>query len=146
MGYPIRGNNCERTKKEAREAYDKIGRVWSSVLNDYISFNSVGFRHLLWKGKARRSYPEQMKRLALIPFAITAISAPSRPVVQRDEKEYSRIERDGLVVTIKNPVRFWAFYTTAEGKNIRVIVRQVNNGHKHFFSIFEEDKQKRTHE
>ena len=41
---------------------------------------------------------------------------------------------------IHTHVRFWAFSTSANERTIRVIVRQANNGDKHFFSIFEEEK------
>jgi hypothetical protein len=132
--------------KEAREDYNKIGRIWSVALNDYISFNNVGFQHLIRKGKAPRSPRQQIKRLTLIPYATEVILKPSQPVTLREEEKYSPIKRDGIEMMINTHVRFWAFHANIENKNIRVIVRQINNGHKHFFSIFEEDKQKRPRE
>jgi hypothetical protein len=84
-----------------------------------------------------------MKRLMLIPHATEVILKPSQPVTLREEEKYSPIKRDGIEMMVNTHVRFWAFHASIENKNIRVIVRQINNGHKHFFSIFEEDKQKR---
>jgi len=40
----------EKKKKEAKEDYDKIGRVWCPALGDTVSFNNIGFRHFTWKG------------------------------------------------------------------------------------------------
>jgi hypothetical protein len=130
----------EKVKNEAREIYNKIGRVWSPTLNDHVSFESTGFRHLMWKGGERRPYTQQVRRLSLIVSATEIISNPKSRVIKREEARYSPIKRDGVEVVIKKQVRFWAFHAKIESKKIRVIVRQINNGNKHFFSVFEEEK------
>lgn len=130
----------EKIENEARETYNKIGHVWSPVLNGHISFKSAGFRHLMWKGGKRRPYTQQIKRLSLIAYAAKIVSDPKARVIEREEMRDSPIKRAGVKIIIKAPVRFWAFHANIERKNIRVIVRQVSNGSKHFFSIFEEEK------
>jgi len=128
MEYPIRGDGYEKTKKEAREVYDKIGRVWSPALNDYVLFSNVGFWHLIRKGNKHRPRVHQIKRFALIPRAGKIISSSSIQISKREGMKNGR------------RVYFWAFRATVDRKNIRVIIQQIGNGHKHFLSIFEEEK------
>jgi hypothetical protein len=131
-----------KVKKEARKIYNKIGRVWCPALNDYVSFNSVGFRHLIWKGKEYRSPRQQHKRLALLSYAPAIILNAKTPDTRRVKMEYTKIKWRHEKKTILSNVTFWAFKAEADGKPVRIIVRQIGNGHKHFFSVFQERKQK----
>ena len=63
--------------KEKREYYNKIGRIWSVELDDYVSFNNVGFQHLIRKGKAPRSPRQQIK-------ATSISSASSKKINKKD--------------------------------------------------------------
>jgi len=120
----------EKKKKEAKEIYSKIGRVWCPALNDNIFFNDIGFRHFTWKGNDRkRSHIQQVKRFILIPRAREIVSDPLLSIFSKREKI-----RKGRYI------RFWAFRMNARGKYIRVVIRQINDGNKHFLSIFQEDK------
>jgi hypothetical protein len=134
MEYPIRNDDYEKAKKEARETYDKIGRVWSPAFNDYVSFNNIGFWHLIRKGNRRRPHAHQIKRFALISCAKEIISNSATSLSEREHMEDGR------------HLRFWAFRGALDKRSIRVIVRQAGNSRKHFFSVFEEDKQKTTPE
>jgi hypothetical protein len=125
----------EKKKKEAKEVYDKIGRVWCPALNDNVFFNDIGFRHFTWKGNSRkRSHIQQVKRFVLISRAKEIVSNPSFVIFsQREEVKKGR------------HVHFWAFRMNLRGKYIRVVIRQINDSSKHFLSVFEEDKQKAAH-
>jgi hypothetical protein len=129
MENPIR-SDYEKAKKEARKEYDTIGRVWSPGLRDYVSFNSVGFWHLMRKGRKRRPHIHQMLRFALISDAKEIITSPSFQISRRKKMEHGR------------PVFFWAFHAIVGEKNVRVIVRKIGNSHKHFLSAFEENQTK----
>jgi len=128
MEYPIRDDAYEKAKEKAWENYDKIGRVWSPILNDHVLFNKVGFWHLIRKGNKHRPRIHQIKRFALIPCAGEIISRASTQISKREGTKNGRY------------VHFWAFRATVDGKSIRVVVQQIGNGHKHFLSVFEEEK------
>lgn len=130
----------EEKKKHAREVYNKIGRVWCPALVDHVSFESHGFRHLIWKGGKRRPYAQQIKRFSLISYAAQIVSDPGSQIIKREEKRYSQIKRHGVKMTTEYTIHFWAFRKAIYGKDIRVIVQKVDDGHKHFLSIFEEEK------
>lgn len=50
MKNPIEDDDYEKLKKEAKESYEKIGKIWCPALDDHIVFKKPGFRHLIWKG------------------------------------------------------------------------------------------------
>ena len=62
-------------KQEAKFIYSKIDRTWCPALNDYVEFNSRGFRHLIRKGRLLRSDSEQKRRFVLISDAPKIINS-----------------------------------------------------------------------
>ena len=140
MQDPAFPSEGEKIKKEAREIYNKIEYVWSSALGDRVFFNSTGFRHLVWKGKEYRSSYQQHKRLALLPFAPNIIANAKIPNSRRIEVKYTKIKWHHEKKKALSNITYWSFKGESNGKPVRVIVRQIGNGHKHFFSIFQDHK------
>jgi hypothetical protein len=138
MGNPVFIFSHGKDKKQVRALYNDIGHVWSSRLNEEISFNRVGFQHLVWKGGKQRSYLEQMRRFALIADVVKVIEDPSSQIIERKEVRCFQARRHGIKTVSEHTIRYWAFRGDIRGKNIRAIIRQVDNGKKHFFSVFEE--------
>jgi hypothetical protein len=128
--------------ENSRELYNTIGRTWCPALNDYVTFNSIGFKHLIWKKKKYRSRRQQRERLALLPHAPEIIAKAITPDNRRIRTESVVVKWRGEKKKVLSKSTFWAFKAELNGRTIRVVVRQVKNGHKHFFSIFEERKQK----
>jgi len=120
-------DSYEAAKKKAKGLYSKIGRVWCPALNDYVVFNSEGFRHLIWKEGKHRFKSEQKRRFALISCA--------EEILKNENANLSYRETNNAV-----RVRFWAFTEKRDDKAIKLIVRQQDGGRKHFLSIFETNK------
>ena len=97
--------------------YDTLRNTKCSALNnEEIHFNNNGFNHLVRKGRFPRSYDEQRRRFLLLKFVEEVIIKG-----QVTEKRHF-----GSVSC------FWAI----KFKKITVIIRQIGDGPKHFFSIF----------
>ena len=80
MENPVGENAYEEAEQKAKEFYKSIGRVWCPVLGDYVAFNKIGFRHLLGRGRKPRSRSDQMRRFALLRYAVDILSRVlSRP-------------------------------------------------------------------
>jgi hypothetical protein len=121
-------NDCyELRKREIKALYVKIGPLWCPALDTHINFNRSGFRHLIWKKSDQRTKAEQQRRFAMLPFAEKIIKASNVFIAYKE----------------RGPTRFWALTEESNDKQIRLIIRQISNGQKHFFSIFEV-KQKST--
>jgi hypothetical protein len=120
----IEKGGYQNAKREARECYFKIGRVWCPALNDYITFNAVGFRHLVRKRGILRSTDEQLRRFSLILLAKDIIENPS-----------AAIFHDKSIINIR-AANFWTLSMRHEDGIIKVIIRQLDGGAKHFFSVY----------
>jgi hypothetical protein len=115
--------NNQKFRQKAKEYYKTIGRVWCPALNDYVVFNNKGFTHLLRKKGVTRMNSEQKRRLNLLADAIKIIADPlTNPVAQI---KYAR-----------HPVNFWKFTGEKDGQKITVVVRQLPDGIKHFYSVY----------
>jgi hypothetical protein len=113
--------NYNEKRIEAEEFYYSIGRIWCPALGRYIIFNRFGFRHLIQKYSGVRAKNEQIRRFALLVCVSSILQQKSMHIIFN--------ERDG-------GVRFWAFLWEHHGKAMKLIIRQIDNGKMHFFSIF----------
>jgi len=120
MENPINRFGYKTAKKRAKDLCAESGRVWCDALNDDIGFNNLGLKHLVRKRGILRPKREQKRRFALLPHAKRMLKDKNIPVVH--EKN--------------NNTQFWIFTEKKRGKKVTLIVRQVGNGKKHFFSIF----------
>ncbi len=109
---------------EVRRFYREIGRVWCPILDGDVNFNRSGFHHLLTRYGMRRPRSQQRKRVALLVY--------TKEIIENPEVKCSKEERivDGMVT------RFWGLVEKKDNLLIKVVVRQVGNGSKHFFSIY----------
>lgn len=129
-------NNHKELKRLAKISYDTVGSVESHHLKSKIVFNSVGFRHLVWQGKTPRRRREQIRRFALLPYAAGIIKNPIGKIEYRTGEELSKTKWHHKKMNGKSVAQFWGFVGKVDGKRVKVIVRQVGKGEKHFFSIF----------
>lgn len=116
-----------RLKLQAKEIFSTVRYVECPAFhNEKIIFNAKGLSHLFYKGarKVQTRMKEQVHiRIKLLPFAIQLLKI--MPVYQEE-----------AVYTFKGKAyRFWAFEGVIEEWRIKVIVRQVGNGAKHFWSV-----------
>jgi hypothetical protein len=126
----------EKAKREAKEFYHSIGRVWCPTLEDNVTFNSPGFRHLVRKGSKPRSRRDQMRRFALLYFAPDIISDTSAEAACREREKTSDGSLGDRKARTLSSARFWTAATKSRGQILMVVVRQIGAGQKHFFSIY----------
>ena len=105
--------------------YKKIGYVLCPAFdNEPVYFDRHGFRHILRKGRKKRSHHEQMKRLHLVKEAVEILKTS----VTFSEWNVSSI--------IKPIACFWSFIVKRKKSKVKVLVRQLERRRKHFFSVF----------
>ena len=135
MGYPA-------YKKWAKKFYKKIGAVLSPALdNQYVSFNNTGFNHLIRK-LSLRSRNEQKRRFLLLPRAESIIKNPKAIIVYRKEEKKILIKRKEIKILKESIIHYWTFVYFTDSRRIKVVIRQVNNGSKHFYSIMDKKVEK----
>ena len=142
MNNPPQDESYKNLEREAKLFYKGIRRVFRPSWGEYISFNTEGFRHLIWKGNRKRKENERVKRLDLLPYA-SIIIADGKLSSIRKKKKIERVKQYGRREKRESSAKFWAFSDIKDGKKITVVVRQIGSGNKHFFSIFEDHKNKK---
>ncbi len=110
---------------ERKRGYKRIGFIKCASLNNMVVyFNSIGFNHLIHK-RPPRSREDQIYRLNLIPYATNIIEDKNLSIVYRSLNIKGKL------------VHYWGLEKIFGNKSIRVVIRQVGNGRKHFYSIME---------
>jgi hypothetical protein len=132
MENEVAQNSYQEAKENAKIFYKSIKRVWCPALNDFVSFGGVGFAHLIKKERRSRAKSEQKRRFALLPYVGEILK--SKPFSSTEER----------IIGLSH-VRYWKFIDYRNGEIIKVIVRQMDNGSKHFLSVYGR-KQKSAHE
>ena len=133
--------NYQLLKVKAKKLYSKIGRIPSPALNgEYVAFTNIGFTHLVRKGRNPRPRNEQKKRFALLPHAEDIIKNPKATIVYRTTETKYWTDRYGEKILITSTAHFWTFEEKINNRIIKVVIRQLNQGQKHFFSIMSNKK------
>ena len=112
-------------KNQIKKIFDSNKEIACPAFpNEKITFNAKGINHLIYKGS--RSHREQSRietNIRLLPSAIKVLKVMVYP---QEETSYTR---EGV------KYKFWTFEAVVDNRRIKVIVRQVGNGKKHFWSV-----------
>ncbi len=105
--------------------YLRVGSVPCPKFNgERITFNRTGLNHLIRKHGKRRLKSDRERRFALLQYAPGIIANPRAEVISRKTRR----------------ANFWMFKEEKDGRTVKVIVRQLSGGKKHFYSIFANKK------
>ncbi len=117
--------NEQKLLKTAWEFFSHNKSMHCKALGTTIYFNARGFIHLKRKFGVLRPKKERLRRLRLFIKYINLISTEYFTVVEK--------------VTTKDRTigKFVALKKSFGKRKIKIILRQINNGRVHFFSIME---------
>ena len=114
---------------------DRLTRC-PALNNELVHFSAEGFNHLIYKGKRReRNKNEQIMKFKLLPKAKTIIEITTthqeydESLIEIRKKKFKKIVQETAMV------RYWGFVAIIRGFRTKVIVRQIGNGQKHFWSV-----------
>lgn len=112
--------------KEFRKEYSKIRHIECAAFNgEKVFFNRHGMTHLTKKGRVPRNDKDILRRFFLFQFVHSIL---------RNEKivyEYRENSTNTVVA------RFWTIKRKINGRIVKVLIRQFNDGTKHFFSVMD---------
>ena len=115
----IMKKSLKKMRKKARVLYKKIGEIYCPYLKENVAFTSEGFNHLRYRGLKERHCKVQETRYKLLHLA------PEIIIKSGTLQEFET----------KNNIKFFGFIAIIRGWKAKVIIRQVGNGKKHFWSI-----------
>ncbi len=111
-------------KKQIKQIFDQDRIISCPAFDEKIILNAKGINHLIYKGsRSRRETERILINIRLLPSAIKVLKLM---VFAQEESSY-----------VKDDVkyRFWTFEAVVDGRRIKVIIRQVGKGRKHFWSV-----------
>jgi hypothetical protein len=125
-----------KVKQEAEEKYKKLQPVYCPYLKDKVHFDTTGLDHIKFKEwNKTRIRTDQYIRLKLL-YLVPEIIAKSHTVQGfSDDKGWVRRKRHGKWEKILMNINYWEFVAVIGKVRIKVIVKQVEGGQKHFRSI-----------
>lgn len=125
-----------RQIEEARKLYTETIYVNCPALNNEpVYFSRDGFSHLIFKGRHKRSPQEIKMRLDILSLARKVISKTTfyqeydqveQLVSQREQKQR---------VHVKKIVTYWGLIAVIGDYKIKVIIKQIGDGNKRFWSV-----------
>ena len=133
-------NNLKKIRTKAEKDYRNIRSVYCPYFKEDIHFNSKGLEHLIFKSKRKvRERNDSVVRLKNIHLA---------PMILKLSRTLQERQVGKVFVDIKTNIRkervmkncdYYGFIAIIEdngfNKRLKIIVKQVEDGQKHFWSI-----------
>lgn len=116
--------------------YKNIGEIYCPYLKEKVSFNARGFEHLKFK-RFEKTRPEkdQYMRLKLIHPAPEVLKLSHTVQGIFETKKFERIRMKARTDTILKPITYFEFIAVIKRNRVRIVVKQIENGQKFFWSI-----------
>lgn len=130
-------SNYEKIRGDANNFYQKIGNVRCPALGDgLVYFTAEGFNHLLYKNKRNaRSREHQITKFKLLPKALHLIKTTTthqeydESLITIRRKKFKKMQEETVVA------KYWGLIAIMDGFRVKVIIRQIGHGQKHFWSV-----------
>jgi hypothetical protein len=126
----------EKVRDEAEKLYQTFSPVYCPYFEEEIAFNAKGLRHLKFKSDQQaRSHHDQFSRLKLLRLApevlrkshtVQGVWKTRRFEMQNTNSQWKYAVKD---------VIFYEFIAVLNNVRVKVIVKEVFGGEKHFWSI-----------
>jgi hypothetical protein len=134
-------------KERVRREYSALGEIRCPYFNENVHFPAEGFYHILYKGSAypkERDPKSQIMRLKLFRLAPRLLGLTKTLQDFYVEKQFIPVKVNKRKVKILKEVSYWGFIAIIDERRIKVIVKQVGNGNKKFWSIIPNWGSKKT--
>jgi hypothetical protein len=127
----------DELKLKGEEFYKSVGEVYCPYLKEKVSFNDKGLEHIKFKqhmGKMRNEHDQYMrfKLLHIVP-EILRLSGTVQGI--EETKKIERIRMNSRTDLVLKPVTYYEFIAVVKRNRVKIIVKQIDNGQKFFWSI-----------
>lgn len=126
----------EKIRVEAEKIYRTSGSVYCPYLAEKISFNAKGPRHLKFKSDQQaRLQKDQYPRLKLLHLAPQVLNKSHTLQGLWKTKRFETQNTNSQWKHTMKDVTFYEFIAVLENVRVKVIVKEVLGGEKHFWSV-----------
>ena len=128
--------DLESVKKRAEVFYQTIGTIRCPYFAADVAFNAKGLRHLKFKSdQVARLRSDQYVRLKLIYLAPKVLNKSHTVQGIWNTKRFEEQNINSRWERMMKEVIFYEFIAVLENVRVKVIVKEVTGGGKHFWSI-----------
>lgn len=132
--------NLEKAKEEAECAYHEIGEVHCPYLKDTVAFNRKGLAHIKFKSEHKaRNRDDQYIRLKNITLAPRIIEKSHTLQEYKEARVFEENKSNKRREKVLKNAKFYGFIAIVRDgtflKRLKIIVKEVEGGNKHFWSI-----------
>ncbi len=125
-----------KTREEAEKFYSTINSVFCPYLGEKIAFNSKGLKHLKFKANQQaRPHKDQYPRLKLLYLVPEVLKKSHTLQGIWNVKRFEEIKTNSRWNHAMKEVVYYEFIAVLENVRIKVIIKEVLGGEKHFWSV-----------
>jgi len=130
-------SNYDKIREDAHGFYQKIGAIRCHALNnEVVHFTAEGLNHLIYKSsRSERNRNDQITKFKLLSKAKTIIEITTTYQEYDESLTTVRRKRFKKIVQESATVKYWGFVAIIQNFRVKVIVRQIGNGQRHFWSV-----------
>lgn len=126
----------ERVRSDAEILYRSLKEIYCPYFNEKITFNAKGLEHIKFKAhRYARPRSDQYMRFKLLHFAPEVIRKSHTVQGVWESRIFEVASMNSRWERVLKNVAFWEFVAVLEDVRVRVIVKEVEGGSKHFWSI-----------
>lgn len=128
--------NFDEVKIKGEDLYKTFSEVMSPYFGGKIYFNSEGMEHLKFK-RQRKARPrqDQYMRFRLLHLAPLILETSSTLQGICETKNFERVRTNSRTEMVLKCVTYFEFVAVIEKVRVKIIVKQIENGKRIFWSI-----------
>jgi hypothetical protein len=128
--------NFNEVVAKGEALYKTFTDIWCPYFNDKVYFNSGGLEHLKFKRRDHsRPRHDQYMRFKLLHYVPEIIKQSKTVQGIWDTKKFERVRSHNRVDHKLVTVTYFEFIAVIERVRIKIVVKQIENGQRHFWSI-----------
>lgn len=126
----------QKVKDDAEKLYETFGMAYCPYFKEKISFNAKGLRHLKFKSDQQaRSNKDQYARLKLLYLVPQILNKSHTLQGLWQTRQFEQYKTSGQWKYTMKEVTFYEFIAVLDNVRVKVIVKEVLGGEKHFWSV-----------
>ena len=139
--------SLKEIREQAKSFYKKIDSVYCPYFKEKIIFSSEGFNHLRYRGSRKeRHFEVQKMRYKLLSLAPTLLKHSGTLQEHEVQNIFIELNINKRRKKVLMKVHFFGFIAIIQQWKIKVIVRQIEKGKKHFWSVIPNWKTRKSKE
>lgn len=129
-------NDFNEVSQRGEDLYKSMGEIYCPYFKEKISFNAKGLEHLKFKRHEKaRLEKDQYMRFKLISLAPEVLKLSHTLQGIYETKKFERTRMHSRTELVLKVVNYYEFIAVIKRNRVKVIVKQIDNGEKFFWSL-----------